>query len=326
MKLYQRLRALAILSACLACFQPASGEVAWPARPISYVVPYPAGGTTDILARLIAQKLGLTLGTTVVVVNKPGATGTIGSAYVAKAPPDGYTLLGTSTGPHAIYPALSSKPAYDAITDFQPVILVGTIPSVMIVSAQSPYRSVADVIRAACAAPGAIKFASGGTGTILQMSGELLALSTQTEMTHVPYKGDVPAIQDVMAGHVDFMFVPTSPVIPHIQAGKLRAIGIATEARVPELPDVPTMIEQGQPDFIAEQWQGLFLPSGTPAEVVSRYNSEINKILAEPEVVERLTQLGVTKIGGSPAVLADYQRADIAKWVKVGRASKISIE
>ena len=278
MKLYQRLRALAILSACLACFQPASGEVAWPARPISYVVPYPAGGTTDILARLIAQKLGLTLGTTVVVVNKPGATGTIGSAYVAKAPPDGYTLLGTSTGPHAIYPALSSKPAYDAITDFQPVILVGTIPSVMIVSAQSPY------------------------------------------------KGDVPAIQDVMAGHVDFMFVPTSPVIPHIQAGKLRAIGIATEARVPELPDVPTMIEQGQPDFIAEQWQGLFLPSGTPAEVVSRYNSEINKILAEPEVVERLTQLGVTKIGGSPAVLADYQRADIAKWVKVGRASKISIE
>ena len=142
----------------------------------------------------------------------------------------------------------------------------------------------------------------------------------------VSFIASLAVYQDVMAGHVDFMFVPTSPVIPHIQAGKLRAIGIATEARVPELPDVPTMIEQGQPDFIAEQWQGLFLPSGTPSEVVSRYNSEINKILSEPEVVDRLAQLGVTKIGGSPAVLADYQRADIAKWVKVGQASKISIE
>jgi tripartite-type tricarboxylate transporter receptor subunit TctC len=298
----------------------------WPSKPITYIVPYPAGGTTDILARLITQKLGLALGTTIIVVNKPGATGTIGSAFVAKSLPDGYTLLGTSTGPHAIYPALSTHPVYDAIEDFTPVILIGTIPSVMIVAGDSPFNSVMDIVNHARANPWKIKFASGGTGTILQMSGELLSLGTQTQMTHIPYKGDIPAIQDVMAGHVDFMFVPASPVLGHIKSGKLKALGTATAHRLPELPEVPTINEQGQKDFIAEQWQAIFLPPHTPLAIVERYNLEINKILNDPEIIERLNQLGVTKIGGSPKNLADYQKADITQWMRVGQAANISID
>jgi tripartite-type tricarboxylate transporter receptor subunit TctC len=298
----------------------------WPSKPITYVVPYPAGGTTDILARLIASRLADALKVSVVVVNKPGATGTIGSNFVAKAAPDGYTMLRTSTGPHAIYPALSARPVYDAVKDFEPVVLVGTIPSVLIVSAASSYRSLKDIIDAARLKPGQVKFASGGTGMILQMSGELLKQSTATDMTHVPYKGDVPAIQDVMAGHVDFMFVPITPVLQHIEAGKLRALGMATPKRIAELPNVPTVNEQGQSDFIAEQFQAVFLPAKTSPAIVQRLNTEINQILNQPDVKKQISQLGVTQIGGSSADLGKYQKSDIARWIKVGQTAQITLD
>lgn len=308
-----------LISPCLA-------QDAWPNKAITYVVPYPAGGTTDILARLIASKLADVLKVPVVVVNKPGATGTIGSNFVAKALADGYTMLGTSTGPHAIYAALSSRPVYDAVKDFEPVVLLGTIPSVLIVSATSPYHSLKDLIDTARSKPGEFKFASGGTGTILHMSGELLRQSTATDMTHIPYKGDVPAIQDVMAGHVDFMFVPITPVLQHIESGKLRALGMATPKRIAELANVPTMIEQGQSEFIAEQFQAIFLPAKTSPVIVKRLNAEINLILDQPEVKKQISQLGVNQIGGSPADLAKYQQADIARWVKVGQTAHITLD
>lgn len=308
-----------LLSPCIA-------QDSWPNKPITYVVPYPAGGTTDILARLIAGKLADALKVPVVIFNKPGATGTIGSNFVAKAAPDGYTMLGTSTGPHAIYPALSTRPVYDAVKDFEPLVLVGTIPSVLIVSAASPYHSLKDIIDAARLKPGQVKFASGGTGTILQMSGELLKQSTSTDMTHVPYKGDVPAIQDVMAGHVDFMFVPITPVLQHIESGKLRALGMATPKRLSELPNIPTMIELGQPDFIAEQFQAIFLPAKTSPAIVKRLNHEINHILDQPEVKKQISQLGVTQIGGLSADLATYQQGDISRWVKVGHSAHITLD
>lgn len=325
MKLRQLFIALCI--PLLACFTASvSAQSDWPSRVITYVVPYPAGGTTDILARLIAQKLGQALHTTVVVENRPGATGAIGSAFVARAPADGYTLLGASTASHAINPALNPKLPYDAIKSFEPVVMIGTIPSVLIVGPNSPYRNVQALLAAAKAKPGAVTFASGGSGTILQMSGELLKEERKVDMTHVPYKGDVPAIQDVMAGHVDFMFAPTAPILPHVQGGKLRALGVATKARVASLPAVPTMAEAGVPDFEAEQWQAVFAPAGTPATIVQRLNTEINRILKDPEVVAHLDKLGVKVVGGTPQQLSAFQKADIAKWARVGKAAGVTLE
>ncbi|TXI81004.1 MAG: tripartite tricarboxylate transporter substrate binding protein [Cupriavidus sp.] len=304
----------------------ADAQAEWPGKVITYVVPYPAGGTTDILARLLAQKLGQSLHTTVIVENRPGATGAIGSAFVARAAPDGYTLLGASTASHAINPALNPRLPYDAVKAFTPVALVGTIPSVLIVGPNSPYRNVAQLLAAARQKPDAISYASGGSGTILQMSAELLKEQQSVRMTHVPYKGDVPAIQDVMAGHVDFMFAPTPPILPHIEAGKLRALAVATAARVPTLPNVPTMAEAGVPNFEAEQWQGVFAPAGTPAPVVQRLNAEINRALQEADVKAQLARLGIKVVGGPPERLAEMQKADIAKWGRVGKAAHISLE
>jgi tripartite-type tricarboxylate transporter receptor subunit TctC len=312
----------------IAAFIPfqASGQSDWPKKVITYVVPYPAGGTTDILARLIAQKLGQALQTTVVVENKPGATGAIGSAFVARAPADGYTLLGASTASHAINPVLNAKLPYDAVKSFEPVILLGTIPSVLVVAADSPYRDVQALLAAARKKPGTVSFASGGNGTILQMSGELLKERSHVKLTHVPYKGDVPAIQDVMAGHVDFMFAPTAPILPHVQGGKLRALAVATRDRVASLPTVPTMAEAGVANFEAEQWQAVFAPAGTPREVVQRLNAEINRILQEREVIAHLDKLGVNIVGGTSQQLAEYQKADIAKWKKVAKAAGVTLE
>ncbi|WP_423199068.1 MULTISPECIES: Bug family tripartite tricarboxylate transporter substrate binding protein [unclassified Cupriavidus] len=304
----------------------ADAQAEWPGKVITYVVPYPAGGTTDILARLLAQKLGQSLHTTVIVENRPGATGAIGSAFVARAAPDGYTLLGASTASHAINPALNPRLPYDAVKAFTPVALVGTIPSVLIVGPNSPYRNVAQLLAAARQKPDAISYASGGSGTILQMSAELLKEQQSVRMTHVPYKGDVPAIQDVMAGHVEFMFAPTAPILPHIEAGKLRALAVATAARVPTLPNVPTMAEAGVPNFKAEQWQGVFAPAGTPAPVVQRLNAEINRALQEADVKAQLARLGIKVVGGPPERLAEMQKADIAKWGRVGKAAHISLE
>jgi tripartite-type tricarboxylate transporter receptor subunit TctC len=197
---------------------------------------------------------------------------------------------------------------------------------VLIVGPNSPYRNVQALLAAAKAKPGAVTFASGGSGTILQMSGELLKEERRVNMTHVPYKGDVPAIQDVMAGHVDFMFAPTAPILPHVQGGKLRALGVATKARVASLPAVPTMAEAGVPDFEAEQWQAVFAPAGTPATIVQRLNTEINRILKDPEVVAHLDKLGVKVVGGTSQQLSAFQKADIAKWSRVGKAAGVTLE
>lgn len=312
------------LAACMPCH--ASAQADWPGKVITYVVPYPAGGTTDILGRLIAQKLGQALHTTVVVENKPGATGAIGSAFVARAPADGYTLLGASTASHAINPVLNAKLPYDAVKSFEPVILIGTIPSVLVVAADSPYRDVQALLAAAKKKPGTVSFASGGNGTILQMSGELLKEQSHVKLTHVPYKGDVPAIQDVMAGHVDFMFAPTAPILAHVKGGKLRALAVATRSRVASLPTVPTMAEAGVANFEAEQWQAVFAPAGTPQAIVQRLNVEINRILRDREVIAHLDELGVRIVGGTSRELAEFQKTDIAKWEKVAKGAGVTLE
>lgn len=306
---------------------PAWAQSDWPGgKVITWVVPYPAGGSTDVLGRNIAQRLGPALATNVIVDNKAGATGTIGAALVARAQPDGFTLLGTSIGPQAIAPHLMAKLPYDHIAAFEPVVIVGTIPHILVVGANQPYKTVADLLAAGKAQPGKLAFASGGNGTILQMQGELLQQQTAARFIHVPYKGDTPALQDTLAEQVQFMFAPAAAALPHVQAGKLRALAVTSGQRLKALPDVPTMGEVGMKDFVVEQWQAVFAPAKTPAPVVQRLNQEINKTLKDPAVVALADKLGVTLVGGTPQQLGDLQKSDSAKWAKVIKDGNIKAD
>jgi tripartite-type tricarboxylate transporter receptor subunit TctC len=304
----------------------AAAQPAWPAKTIDYVVPYPPGGTTDIIGRAIAQHLGNALKTTVIVDNKPGATGTIGGAFVARAAPDGYTMLGTSIGPQAIVPHLMQGLSYDAVKAYEPVSLVGTVPHLLVVRADAPYASVRDLVADAKARPGRLSFASGGNGTILQMQGELLRQQAGIDMIHVPYKGDIPAIQDVMGNQATFVFAPIAAALPQVLAGKLKALAVTSAARQKSLPQVPTMVESGFKDFVVEQWQAIYVPAGTPKAIVARLNQEIDRALADPQVVESFGKLGVTIVAGSPEQLASRQKADSDRWAQVIKAAHIKLD
>lgn len=302
-------------------------QAAWPSgKTITYVVPYPAGGTTDVLARLITQRLGQALGATIIVENKPGATAIIGTEFVAKAAPDGFTLLGTSIGPMAILPNFNNKLPYDPVASFEPITMVGSIPSVLIVAGDSPHKSLGDLIAAAKLKPGALSYASGGNGTILHMSGELLKSAAAIDMVHVPYKGDTPAIQDVIGGHATAMFAPLTPITPHLKAGRLRALAVATARRIETFPDIPTLAEAGVPNAEAEQWQAIYAPKGTPREIVLRLNAEITKVLKEPDVAEKLKSLGVSTVANTPEQMLAAQRGDTEKWGRVIKAANIKID
>ncbi len=308
------------------CVAPLQAQGDWPAgKVITWVVPYPPGGSTDVLGRNVAQRIGASLGTNVIVDNKAGATGTIGAAFVAKAQPDGYTLLGTSIGPQAIAPHLM-KLSYDHIAAFEPVAIIGTIPHMLVVGAHQPFKTVADLVAAAKAQPGKLAFASGGNGTILQMQGELLQQQTGARFIHVPYKGDTPALQDTLAEQVQFMFAPVAAALPHVQSGKLRALAVTSAQRLKALPEVPTMGEVGMRDFVVEQWQAVFAPARTPAAVVQRLNKDINQALKDPTLIALADRLGVTLVGGTSKQLGDLQKADSAKWAKVIKDGNIKAE
>lgn len=298
----------------------------WPSKPINYVVPFPAGGTTDILGRLIGQKLGAALGTTIVIENKGGAGGSVGSEIAARAPADGYTMLGGTVSSHAINVSLYAKLGYDPIKSFSPVVLIGSNPLVLVVKADSPYKTLQDVLAAAKAKPKTISSASAGNGTSQHMTLELLSFRTGTQFVHVPYKGSGPAIQDVMGGQVDMMFDTTVVAGPHIQSGKVRAIAVSSAKRVDSLPDVPTIAESGVPNFEVVSWQGIFVPAGVPKPIIDRLHAEIMKILQTTEMQDRLKSLGMQPASMTPEQVAAFQKAEVDKWAQVIKAAGIKLE
>jgi len=298
----------------------------WPSKPITYVVPFPTGGTTDTLARLLAQRLGTALGTTVVVDNKPGAGGNIGSEFAARAAPDGYTILGGTISSHAINVSLYSKLGYDPVKSFAPITLIGSNPNVLVVPASSPYKSVGDIVAAAKASPGSIAFASAGNGTSQHLSGELFKTLAKVDLVHVPYKGSAPAIQDVMSGQVPMMFDTSVVAGPHIQSGKLRALAVTSGKRAAAFPNVPTVAEAGVPGYELVSWQAIFAPANTPQPILDRLYNEVVKILKAPDMQERLASLGMEASGMSPAEFTTFQKAEIEKWAKVVKAANVKID
>ena len=292
-----------------------AGEAPWPARSIRIVVPYPAGGGTDIVARLLGQKMSERLGATFVVENRAGGNTIIGTEVVARAKPDGYTL-GLVTITHAVN-ASQAKLPFDPVTDFAPVMLVSAQPLVLVVHPSVPVRSVTQLIALARSRPGQVTFASSGEGGAPHLAGELLKKRTGLDLTHVPYKGAAPATVDVVGGHVTMMFSPVLSVVPHVRGGRLTTLAVSTVQRVKVLPDLPTMEESGVRPFDVSSWNGMLFPAGTPAPIVERINAALQQALELPDVREKMTADGAEIAGGSPAQFAAFIRREIDTWAAV---------
>ena len=320
------LMAAGALGTCFAAFAVGVSAQAYPTKPIRIVVPFPAGGTTDVLARAAAQKLAETLGQPAVVDNRPGAGGNIGAELVAKSAPDGYTLLMGTVGTHAINPGLYPKLPYDHVKDFAPVILVAGVPNVLVINPALPVNSVPELIAYAKANPGKLNFASSGNGTSIHLSAELFKTMAGVQMTHVPYKGSAPALQDLVGGQVQLMFDNLPSSLALIKGGKLKALAVTSGARAAALPDVPTLAESGLPGFEASSWFGLLAPTGTPSSVIAKLNGEIAKWLATPEAKEKLLAQGANAAGGTAEEFAQFIAAETAKWQKVVKESGAKVD
>jgi len=324
-----------LLTATLAALLggPALAQSPWPAKPIRIVVPFPAGGTTDILARSLAPELQRALGQPVVVDNKPGAGGNSGAAEVAKSPPDGYTLLMGTVGTHAINAALYPKLPFDPVKDFAPITLVAGVPNVMVVNPAFAQKyginSVADFVKAARANPGKFNMASSGNGTSIHLAGELFKSMTGTHMVHLPYRGSGPALIDLIGGSMDVMFDNLPSALPQIKAGKLKALAVTSASRSAALPELPTIAEAGGPmlkGYEASSWFGLLAPAGTPPEVVARLQQETAKALLSPALKERLLAQGAIPGGMSPAAFTAFIAAETKKWAAVVKASGAKVD
>jgi tripartite-type tricarboxylate transporter receptor subunit TctC len=305
----------------LLCLSSVSAQD-YPNRPVRYIVPQAAGGSSDTLARMITHRVGEGLGRQLVVDNRPGATGIIGAEVVAKANPDGYTLLQAATS-HATNPAMQTKLPYDSVRDFAPISLLSQQPNIFIVHPSLPVRTIKELIAYVRAKPGQLNYGSSGTGGSQHLAGELLKGLTGIDMTHVPYKGSPPALVDLLAGRVPIMSSTMPPVLPHIKTGKVRALAVTSVQRSAALPDVPTVAESGVPGYEAIAWQGLLAPAGTPKALIARINAEFVKVLKQADIVAKLNEQGYETVASTPEWFASYIRSEIAKWSKVIKASGI---
>ena len=315
-------RCMAVTACAFAALGAA--HAAYPERPITIVVPYAPGGAADAVARVVAARMGARLGTSVIVDNRAGASGTIGAAYVAKAAPDGYTVLYDAT-PYSINPHLFPRMPY-AADALQPLSLVLLAPNALIVKADSPYKTVNDLVAKAKAQPGKINFASGGSGTVQRLASELLRQRLQLDMVHVPYKSGGPAISDVMGGQVDFMFGTVAATYPLITSGKLRALAVSSPQRSPRLPEVPTVAETVAPGYEAFEWNGMLLPAKTPRDIAEKLQRAVVEVLKEDEVQQRLKDLGAQPVGSTPGEFAAFLKKEDAKWGEVVRKGDIKAD
>ena len=289
----------------------------YPNKPVRLIVPFPAAGATDLFARTLGQKMSEKLGTTLVIDNKPGAGGAIGSDMAAKAPPDGYTLLLATTSTHSIGPSITSKLPYDTVRDFSPIAHVGDAPSIMLVPIDSPAKTVREWIAYAQKNPGKLNYASSGNGTIVQLTAELFKAQAGVFVTHIPYKGTALAIPDLITGNVDVLFDSLPTGMPHVRDGRLRALGVTTPKRSPLAPELPSIADT-LPGFESNTWFGFYGPKGLPADIVARVNKAANEALADPEVKEKLSRLGIEPAApGTPEQFAKMVAVDAAKWKKI---------
>jgi tripartite-type tricarboxylate transporter receptor subunit TctC len=310
---------LALIFAATASAQP------FPTKPIKIIVPFPAGGTVDFFARVISTKLSEALGQSVLVENRAGAGGNIAAEAVAKATPDGYTLL-MGSEIIAINTSLYSKMGYDPVKDLAPITLVGTVPNILIVHPSLPVNSVNDLIALAKKTPGKISFASTGQGTSTHLSSELFKLMANVDMLHVPYKGGPPAIADLISGQVNMMFINMPTGITHVRSGKAKIIAVSSIKRVSQLPDVPTVDQAGVKGFETSAWSGLYAPAGTPADIINRLNADVVKILKQPSVREQLMAQGAEPVGDTPEEFSRFTLAEISKWAKIIKETGVKVD
>ncbi|HEX2546028.1 MAG TPA: tripartite tricarboxylate transporter substrate binding protein [Ramlibacter sp.] len=316
----------ALLAVALACAAPFASAQSWPTKPVRLVIPFPAGGSTDIVGRLVGEKLTTALGQPVVIENRAGAGGTTGSDVVAKAPADGYTFLMATSSTHAIAPSLYPKLPYDPVKDFAPVTLLGTATILMVVHPSVPVKSVAEFVAYAKARPGQVMFGSTGNGSVSHLTAEYFKSQAGVDMQHVPYKGDSPLAVDLLAGRVHVAFGTAVAFLPHVQGGKLNALAVTDARPSPVAPKLPTVAATGLPGFEALQWFGLLAPAGTAREVVARVNTEVGRILQMPDVQQKMQDLGIQVSGSGPDGFGGFMRGESAKWGKIVKDSGAKVD
>ena len=312
--------------AAASALMPLQAQDKWPSKPITYIVPFGAGGTTDILARLVTTKAATSLGTSFVIENKPGAGGGMGTDFTAKAAPDGYTIQGGTISSHAINVSLYSKLPYDPIKNFQPITMIGSMPNVLVVRADSPFKTVQDVVAAIQGKPGTISYASSGNGTSQHLSGVFFEQTSGGKMVHVPYKSSAESLNGLLSGQgPELIFENLAPALPQIKAGKLRALAVTSEKRAAQLPEVPAVAET-MPGFSVVSWQAIFAPAGVPKSIVDKLSTELIKVVNDPEVKSKLVEQGIEPGGMTPAELAAFQKLEVDKWARVIKSANIKLD